>query len=144
MYIQVHSIFYACPHYLQVSGSGYFTGETPKRQSLTRSDKVWQISYQRWQRKVRDIIFFNTQGHLTRKWLVRSGRNSNPSNISCLSSIFHYILMHQSIVAMPPWGRAGIAGKKCRVFTFASCPSWVSAWVLLFIAGITAAHGKTQ
>ena len=55
--------FYACPRYMQ----------------------VWQISHQRWLRQVTDIIFFISQGHVTPKWLVRSGQNLNPSNISCLS-----------------------------------------------------------
>ena len=41
--------------------------------------------YQRWLRKARDIIFFTTQWHVTPKWQVRSSRNSNPSNTSCLS-----------------------------------------------------------
>ena len=35
--------------------------------------------------KLETSFFFTTQGHVTPKWLVRSGRNSNPSNISCLS-----------------------------------------------------------
>ena len=38
-----------------------------------------------------DIIFFTAQGHITPMWLVRSGRNLNPSNILCLS------LLHASL-----------------------------------------------
>ena len=48
-------------------------------------ESLTSISHQRWLRKVRDIIFFTSQLHVTPKWLVRSGRNLNPSNTSCLS-----------------------------------------------------------
>ena len=68
--------FCACPRYLQ----------------------VWQISYQRWLRKARDIIFFTTEGHVTPKWLVRSCRNSNPSNITCLSLLLVSLMKIEFIV----------------------------------------------
>ena len=73
--------FYACPRYLQ----------------------VWQISRQRWLRKVRDIIFFTSQGHVTSKWLVRSGQNSNPSDISCLSLIPVSLMKIEYIVTEKKW-----------------------------------------
>ena len=70
--------FYACPRYLQ----------------------VWQISHQRWLRKVWHIIFCTTQGHVTPKWLVRSGQNLNPFNISLLPVS---LMMIEFIVTEKKW-----------------------------------------
>ena len=73
--------FYTCPRYLQ----------------------VWQISQPRWLRKVRDIIFFTTQGHLTPKWLVIASQNLNLSNISCLSLLSVSLMKLEFIVTEKKW-----------------------------------------
>ena len=50
-----------------------------------------------------EIIFFGTQGHVTPKWLVRSGRNLNPSNISCLSLLPVSLMKIEFIVTEKKW-----------------------------------------
>ena len=56
---------------------------TPLRFYACSSCKqVWRRSDWKW-----TSFFSTTQGHVTPKWLIRSGRNSNLSKILCLSSL---------------------------------------------------------
>ena len=53
--------------------------------------------------KLETSFFFTAQGHVTPKWLVRSGRNLNPSNSSCLSLLPVIMMKIEFIVTEKKW-----------------------------------------
>ena len=124
--------FYACPRCLQ----------------------VWQISHQGWLRKVRDIIFFTAQGHVTPKWLVRSSWNLNPSNISCLSLLPVSLMKIEFIETEKKWRHYFLhyksMGKKFRARGQIT-PKWIiwygpnsNSFKLLYLSSFPANLTKIQ
>ena len=75
-----------------------------------------------------DINVFTTQGHVTPMWLVRSGRNSNPSNISYLSLLPVCLMKIEFIVADKKWRHYLLhnksMGKKIRA-QGRNTPKWI-------------------
>ena len=53
--------------------------------------------------KLETSFSFTAEGHLTPKWLVRSGRNSNPSKILCLSFLPVRLMKIEFIVTGEKW-----------------------------------------
>ena len=78
--------------------------------------------------KLETFFFFTAQGHVNPKWLVRSGRNLNPSNISCLSLLPVSLIKIEFIVTEKKWRHHFLHYKSMEKFLHsrAVTPKWIN------------------
>ena len=58
---------------------------TVPEKNVTKNSKVWKVNWTWRFHNMSTENLIRPQGHVTPKWLIRSGRNSNSSEILCLS-----------------------------------------------------------
>ena len=80
--------------------------------------------------KLRDIIFFTAQRHITPKWLVRYDRNSNLSKILCLSSLSVNLMETEFIVHVTEklHSEKSDPAQIQTHSSFCACPCYLQVW----------------